>query len=152
MLSLIILLGCSEKDNDTAVEAAEESREDAVEESSFDCTQDYALCSTLSVPSDFTGTPRNLSIVLYSEIPPQGPPSAVLDQIDAPDIGLDKDYILELHPITATGEYHLYISLYMEGGGTWMPESGIDYSLYTEKITFDGSAVDLGNLELLLTE
>ena len=148
MFSLIFLLGCSEKDNDTAVDLAEEE----VAGSSFDCTQDYAMCSMLSVPEDFTGTPRNLTIVLYSELPPLGPPDVILDQIDAPEIGSDNDYAVELHPITATGDYHLFISLYMEGGGEWMPEPGIDYSLTTDKITFDGSAVELGSLDLILAE
>ena len=40
----------------------------------------------------------------------------------------------------------------MEGGGEWLPESGIDYYLTTDPITFDGGAVDLGGLELILAE
>ena len=149
MLSLILLFACTEKGEDTA-ELTEEITEET--ESSFDCSQDYAMCSTISVPNDFQGTPRNLTLALYAELPPVGPPDVVLAQVESPEIGIDTDYNVELHPITASGDYHLYISLYMEGGGEWLPEAGIDYALTTEPITFDGASVDLGELELILAE
>lgn len=148
MFLSLFLMACGDKSGDTGSDLGSTD----AEVSSFDCAQDYALCTELSVPEGFTGETRNLTLALYSELPPVGPPDVVLVQIENPEIGVDKNFSVELHPITASGDYHLYISLYMEGGGEWLPESGIDYYLTTDPITFDGGAVDLGGLELILAE
>ena len=148
MLLSLLFLACGDKATDTA----SEPEADTSVEPAFDCTQDYAFCAELSVPSDFQGTPKNLTLALYSSLPPMGPPDVILAQVSSPEIGIGNNYAVELHPITASGDYHLYVSLYMEGGGEWMPASGIDYSLSTDAISFTGSAVDMGELKLILAE
>ena len=148
MLFLFSFLACGDKDLDSGVVT-----EDTTEEvSGFDCTQEYALCGSLVVPNDFVGTTKNLTLALYSSLPPMGPPDVILAQVSMPTIGVDQPYAIELHPVTATGAYHLFVSLYMEGGGDWMPVSGIDYMLATDAITFAGTAVNLGELNLELAE
>ena len=47
---------------------------------------------------------------------------------------------MRFEPVIATGDYYLWVFLYMEGGGEWQPVSGVDYVAHTdEMITFDGS-------------
>ena len=146
MLFFWAIWGCTSKEMDSGVEL------ETVEASSFDCAQDYAMCASLLVPSDFVGTPKNLTLALYSSLPPMGPPNVILAQVTDPNIGIDQPYAVELHPVTATGSYHLFVSLYMEGGGEWMPASGIDYMLETEALSFEGTAVNLGEMTLSLAE
>ena len=148
MFLSLLLMACGDKSSDTGSDLGSTE----AEVSSFDCAQDYAFCTELSVPEGFTGNTRNLTLALYSVLPPIGPPDVVLAQIENPDIGIDNNFSVEFHPITASGDYHLYVSLYTEGGGEWLPESGIDYYLTTDPVTFAGGSVDLGGLELVLAE
>ena len=89
--------------------------------SSFDCTQDYALCTELCTRRFYWKHTQLDLGALFRNCPPVGRPDVVLVQIENPEIGLDQNYSIELHPITASGDYHLYVSLYMEGGGEWLP-------------------------------
>jgi hypothetical protein len=81
---LLLLFACEEN---PAVSEKPEEIEDSAFEDAADvtdvisnevdtslCEDDYALCGQLNIPSDFAGTPRALSVALYEEIPPAGPP------------------------------------------------------------------------------
>lgn len=41
------------------------------------------LCATLSVPSDFAATPRNVYVGLYASLPPAGPPDEMVGSFPA---------------------------------------------------------------------
>ena len=72
VLNVCVDLGaCSPTTEDTAVsteeaevvaEAGDDFIPDDVDTSI--CEEDYALCGTVKMPSDFTGVPRNLAVVL----------------------------------------------------------------------------------------
>jgi hypothetical protein len=106
------------------------------------CAEDYSLCGDLVIPADFSGTTRSLAVALYTSIPPAGPPSAILAEIDAPDLEPGARFPLVVQPVTAQGEYYLWLNLYMEGGGTWVPVNDIDYTGNTaEPLDFSGAPV-----------
>lgn len=115
------------------------------------CEEANSLCGTIEVSSDFSGTTASLLVALYSALPPAGPPDAVGGTIPMPVIGTDTPFELELADISATGDYFVYVSLYMEGGGTFVPVPGVDYiGQSASALTFDGTAVDIGTLTLNL--
>ena len=98
-----------------------------------------SLVTTISLPEGFSGTPVKLLVTLASSLPVAGPPAAVLAEIsnadsDGDGIGdveriLDpaKDLILAIEDVGVSGNYHVVVALYMEGGGTFQPVPGVDY-------------------------
>ena len=119
----------------------------------FECTEQNTLCARLVVPDDFTGEPANLMGLLYTSVPPAGPPSAILAQVPNPRIGVGRNYDFEITGITQTGDYHFVVDLLMEGGGTMSPVAGIDYVYWTTSaLNFDGNPMTLGEVELWLYE
>ena len=79
-----------------------------------------------------------------------GPPSVMLTPIDKPEVIASGIYDA-MFDVDADGDYFAYIVLYDEEGGQWMPEPGTDYLVETdEAVTFDGSPVNLGKLDLVL--
>ena len=116
-----------------------------------ECGEDYGFCGSLKVPTDFVGTPRSLAIALYETIPPAGPPNATLAEIDAPELLAGSCYTVEIHPMLEQGTYYLWANLYMEGGGEWVPVSGVDYTAASEApLELDGSATVFEDLTLEL--
>lgn len=104
------------------------------------CEEDRAFCGTVVTPANFTGTPRSLAIALYTSIPPAGPPNAILAEIAAPSIGPSQRYPVRIQPMLETGEYYIWVNLYMEGGGEWMPVNEVDYTGATPApLTLDGT-------------
>jgi len=129
-----LLFACSKESADSGV-AATTDHASALVDSVGDeipdpavCDEDYSFCGYLVTPSDFSGEPRSLALALYTSIPPAGPPNAILAEIDAPSIGPGERYPVRLAPVIETGEYYVWANLYMEGGGTWVPENDIDYT------------------------
>ena len=108
MFLSLLLMACGDKSSDTGADLASAE----AEVSSFDCTQDYALCTELSVPEGFTGNTRNLTFI-YSELPPVGPPDVVLVQIENPEIGLGSKLF---HEVTRSQRAEIIIFTYLS---TW---------------------------------
>ena len=169
LLSLALsLAACGESDSDseTATPAGEmtsagEMTGDPAGESAGEmttpdasiCENEFALCGSLAIPEDFTGSTVSLAVVLYDSLEPAGPPSVTVTTIPTPEIQAGQSFPIRFEPVIATGDYYLWVFLYMEGGGEWQPVSGVDYVAHTdEMITFDGSPVDFSELSLTIAE
>ena len=119
----------------------------------FECTEQNSICARLVVPDTYTGNALNLMGLLYTSIPPAGPPGAILSQVGEPTIGINRHYDFEITGITQTGDYHFVVNLLMPGGGTMSPIAGIDYVYWTgAPLNFDGAPMTLGEVDLWLYE
>ena len=71
-----------------------------------------------------------------------------VDQVLAPG----KDFTLAIDDVGLEGEYHVVAVAYVDGGGAFQPEPGIDYLAASEALTFGQGPVE-AHLELeLLSE
>ena len=139
LLAIVVLAGCGDDNGNGNGE--------------FECTEQNTLCATLTVPADFTGETATLMGLLYTQVPPAGPPTVILEQVTDPRIGIDRPYNFEITDITQTGDYHFVINLLMVGGGTMSPVAGTDYVYWTDAtLNFDGNPMTLGEVELWLYE
>lgn len=176
MLFLTGIFACSESDKDAAESTdtgASPTAEDsgtpsdsgspqdsgaAEEDSGTDdelgtCESDYGFCGSIEIPSPLEGTPRAMAISLYDTLTPAGPPNVTVTEIDAPAVVAGEPYEIEFSPLIATGEYYVWVFLYMEGGGEWAPVSGVDYVGHTaELVTFDREAVNFPSIVLEMAE
>jgi hypothetical protein len=119
----------------------------------FECTEQNTLCATLVVPDAYTGKAMNLMGLLYTQVPPAGPPGAILAQVGEPVIGVNRPYDFEITDITQTGDYHFVVNLLMEDGGTTSPVAGVDYVYWTPNpLNLDGNPLTLGEVDLWLYE
>ena len=115
------------------------------------CGDDYSVCGDILIPPNIAGEARSLAMVLYSTVPPAGPPDGIVAEIDGPDIMGGYRFPIREIPVLFTGEYYLWVNLYMEGGGEWVPVNGVDYTGYTaEPIVLDGSPVSFDDISLEL--
>lgn len=119
----------------------------------FECTAQNSLCARLVVPDTYSGKARNLMGLLYTKVPPAGPPGAILSQVGEPVIGVNRPYDFEITGISPTGDYHFVVDLLMEGGGSTSPVAGVDYVYWTPApLSLDGNPITLGEVELWLYE
>jgi hypothetical protein len=101
------------------------------------------------VPATFTGSVRKLDVVVFSSLPILGPPAAVLYESATPGVTAGQPLTVHGDVSTVHGDYFVVAVLYMQGGGQFSPKAGVDYDAYgTQKVHFDGSAVDLGTMRL----
>ena len=110
------------------------------------------VCATLTVPESFDGTPREVFVGLYSSLPPAGPPEVFVGNVASPAIAAGMPMTMALDDGGASGDYHVFIALYVEGGGMFNPEPGIDYMATTAPVTFGAGPVELGEVALELAE
>jgi protoheme ferro-lyase len=123
---------------------------------------DTSLVATISLPDGFDGQINQLVVALVSEIPPPGPPDAMLALIpnqDADDDGvpdvdhvlnLSRDLILGVPDVGLVGEYHVMAVLFMEGGGLFEPVPGVDYMATAGPLLFGDGQVEVSlDLELI---
>ena len=152
----LMLFACSEEEvlKDTAstdVSESEDTSDSTVEEDMSLCAEDYSFCGNVLIPEDLVGTTRAISIALYDTLEPAGPPAVTVAEIEDPEVNTGGSYEVEISPLVATGEYYIWVFLYMEGGGEWMPTSGIDYSGHSsEPYMFDGSPITFTDISLTL--
>ena len=107
----------------------------------------------LRVPSTYTGTARQIVMVVEPTLPPMGPPAAILLQENAPTVTAGATLSVAGDPSGVTGDYYVLVVLFMQGGGTQAPKSGVDYvATSAAKVHFDGTSVDLGTLDLALAK
>jgi protoheme ferro-lyase len=118
-----------------------------------------SLVATISLAESFTGNISRLLVTLAPSLPIMGPPAAVLADISNGDIDGDgigdvdnilsasKNLPLAISDAGLTGEYHVVVVLYMEGGGTFQPLPGIDYMGASQKVTLGQGQV---SVDLLL--
>ena len=115
------------------------------------CDEEYSLCGHINVPADLVGTPRSLAVSLYTSVPPVGPPNAVIAQIDGPSIKAGEQYPVRVYPMLEKGEYFIWINLYMEDGGQWMPINGVDYTgVSAAMVVLDGAPFEFDPIDMAL--
>ena len=113
------------------------------------CGKEYSVCGYLRVPGDFVGNVRSIAVALYKEIPPTASPDVLITEIDSPSMVAGELYPIRAYPFLDSGEYKLYIIVYMEGGGSARPANDIDYIGYiSESFVFDGQPIDFGEITL----
>lgn len=94
-----------------------------------------------------------MAISLHDTLEPAGPPNVTVTEIDGPAVVAGEPYAIEFSPLIATGDYYVFVFLYMEGGGEWAPEPGIDYFGHSNAmITFGGEAVGFDDIPLVMAE
>ena len=153
MFLFSLFLACGEKSEDTAVSedtAAVDTEAPQVEGNSV-CEEDYAFCGNIVMPDDLVGTPRSMAVALFDSLEPAGPPAVTVTEIATPEVSGGEGYEIEISSLVASGSYYIWVFLYMEGGGEWMPVSGIDYSGHSaDMIVFDGSPIVFDDINLVL--
>jgi len=119
----------------------------------FECVDSQTLCVTLEVPDSYAGTARELASMFYETPETNGPPSALLPAIEYPSVTPGEPYELSHEAIDIVGEYYVMFVLYDESGGTWLPETDVDYTAMTEApIQLDGNPIELGVMDFVLAE
>ena len=120
-----------------------------------------SLVVSISLPDDFDATITKLVATLAEEVPLTTVPAAILATIDnvdndedgKPDVdqilGPSQDLVLSFDDVGVTGDYHVVVGLYVEGGGDFQPVPGVDYQAEGEKLTFGEGTVET-SLELTL--
>ncbi|NDV61633.1 hypothetical protein G0Q06_04140 [Puniceicoccales bacterium CK1056] len=120
-----------------------------------------SLVVNISLPDGFSGNISQLMVTLAGSLPVMGPPAAVLAQIQNGDVDGDgigdvdnilntsTDLTLAFEDVGLTGEYHVVVALFMEGGGVFAPVPGVDYMGSTQKLLFGQGEVD-ASVELQL--
>ena len=151
LLVTLPLLACTaDTSSDTGAEDSFQASGDFMEMEGVDssmCGEDYSVCGDILIPQSFNGSPRSLAVALYTSIPPAGPPDGIVAEIDGPDIQAGYRYPIRELPVLFTGEFYVWINLYMEGGGEWLPVNEIDYTGSTATpIPFDGSPIQLDDI------
>ena len=113
------------------------------------CNQEYSVCGYVRVPFDFDGQPRSMAVGLYRDPTPAGSPDVVLAQIDAPSMAPGELYPVRVYPFLDTGEFHIWVFIYVEGGGTNRPINGVDYMGRVElPLNFDGQALEFEAVDI----
>ena len=144
------LLGACGGDDDDGDDVA--AAPDAAIDSALAPDAAGAAQLTVGVPATLAGTPRQLAVVVHDEPALGGIPDGILYQDDDPDDATAGAALELALDVSATeGTYHVTAVLYIEGGGQFIPESGVDY-LGTSGATFDftGAPIDLGRIDLAL--
>lgn len=118
-----------------------------------------SLVVTISLPDDFDAQIKKLVIILDKDDPHKGIPTEIpvtIDNVDNDGDGeLDvdqilspsRDLVLAIDDVGVTGEFHVVAVVYVEGGGSFAPKSGVDFSAFSEKIPFGEGKVEV-SLEL----
>jgi len=105
----------------------------------------------LTVPRDYTGTPRQLAVVLVNSLPVTGIPAAFLKFVDNPTVAAGQEITLTGDVPTNRGPFKVLAALYMQGGGQFSPKPGTDYDAATANfVELTGAPVDFGTLPLAL--
>jgi hypothetical protein len=163
-LSLPLLVACGGKSEDTGGGATAEADGGADDgggsgcEASAStlsdeplCAEDYSLCVDVIPPANFSGTPRQLALALYTTVPPAGPPNAILATLDAPALAPCARFPVVVQPMLETGDFYVWANLYMEGGGTFVPVNDIDYTAVTDAaVALTGAPAVVSDLNLSL--
>ncbi len=108
---------------------------------------------TMSLPDQLDTPMTRVILTLAEKLPVTGIPKAILAVIDNVDadqdgeldvdqlFGDDGEVVLGFDDVGLSGEFYVVASIYVEGGGDFMPESGIDYMAASEALTFGEGTV-----------
>jgi hypothetical protein len=113
------------------------------------CTEANSLCLTFKVP-ELSGQPVKIFVGFFKSLPPAGPPDVMGGQRDNPTMTSGGTFEMKMTDIEASGEYYVYASLHMPGGGQFQPKKGVDFVAFTpQAVNFDGTAKTLPELTFL---
>lgn len=113
------------------------------------CTAPHSMCATVQLPPSYAQKPSKLMVAGFDRLPPAGPPSQIFATIDHPAISPTQPFQMEADNLQVNGSYYVYVVLYDQGGGQFLPAAGIDYVGATQqKVTFGDAPVNLGALTL----
>jgi hypothetical protein len=105
----------------------------------------------LTVPRNYSGTPRQMSVVLVNSLPVVTIPAAFLTTKDNPTVAAGQEITLSGPVPTNRGPFKILAVLYMQGGGQFSPKPGTDYDAASPAdVTLTGSSVDFGTMPLAL--
>ena len=105
----------------------------------------------LTVPRDYSGTPRQLSVVLVNSLPVVTIPAAFLTTKDNPTVAAGQEITLSGPVPSNRGPFKILAVIYMQGGGQFSPKPGTDYDAASSaNVTITGSSVDFGTMPLAL--
>ena len=165
LLSLVLLSGCAgEKSADSASTDTETTNDvnsdygdpetaaittgDEIADASV-CDEVYSFCGNLYVPQSLTGDVRQLVVALYKEIPPTGSPDLVVTQIDNPTVVAGEKYPIRIYPFLDSGEYYIWVNMYMMDGGEYQPVNDVDYTGHSEEmVMLEGGAFKFDDILL----
>jgi len=114
-----------------------------------------SLVAHISLPEGFDEEISKLVLLLTREVPLKGIPKSILATIDNTDKDGDgeldveqnlsptHEMVLPIRDVGVTGDYHVMAVLYVEGGGRFQPEWGVDYVAYSEKRAFGEGKVEV---------
>ena len=138
-------------DSDTGVDTGPETDTDMDTDTNASAR---SLTATLKIPVDFTGITTSLQVAFFQNLPPTGPPDGMGDTISTPVIIAGEDYVLTSETGGVEGEYFVYVVIFIEGGGTATPVTGVDYvgSSSSAKTLGGPGMVDFGDIEMTLRE
>ncbi|MDH3726277.1 MAG: VCBS repeat-containing protein [Myxococcales bacterium] len=114
-----------------------------------------SLVATIRLPNDFGAKITKLIVTLAEELPVTGIPAAILATIENVDkdgdgeldvdqiLSPSRDLVLALKDVGETGDYHVVVALYVEGGGEFIPVPGVDYQAESEKRAFGEGKVEV---------
>jgi len=124
-------VGCGGDDDDDDSDAGADSGGDSDADTDADSDSDVGpdvVTATITVPGDFDAEPDVLVAYYYQWYPAAGDPAAVAGSFNAPDIGPDTPFELELDHAGLSGAYYLWVVLYVDGGGGGTsPVQGVDW-------------------------
>jgi hypothetical protein len=108
------------------------------------CTEAHTICIDARMPDALEGAPTLLRITLYKSIPPTTPPDGVAGMFDAPPVSSGEGIRMKLSDGNLTGDYFVVGALYMPGGGTVIPVTGVDYASFSSRAYhLDGAVLDI---------
>lgn len=151
-LSIAALAACSATSTSSEPDAASPPHDAGADTSATpDAGSTKALATLkLSIPADYVGTPRQLNVVLVDRLPVAGPPSSILYQESAPQLAAGQTLTVRGDASGVHGSFYVVVVLYMQGGGSFSPKAGVDYTVASaDKVTFGGAAIDLGAMDLV---
>jgi hypothetical protein len=107
----------------------------------------------LELPENLDKDIQKLVLILSETYPMEGIPTNILASIDNVDadgdgwrdvdqlVNASNQILLSMEDAGAVGAYHLVAALYVEGGGTFQPKTGVDYMAGSEKLDFGSGPV-----------
>ena len=121
---------------------------------SDECTAENEVCFDIKIPDDYPGDALNMTVGLFSSLPPMAPPTIFPPHaVVAPTLVAGETYrSKQTIPADKQGTYQAYIVLYMPDGGleSWIPVAGVDYAVSSEAFDLTGPAFTYAT-ELVLT-
>lgn len=114
-------------DSDTDTDTDGDTDSDGDTDTDTDSGNSDIVIVPVKVPDWFPDNPTKLTCQFFSQLPPGGEPDGVGTSIVDPPIGPGPPYPFHSGQADLVGEYYVAIVLFVQGGGTEIPVSGVDW-------------------------